>query len=131
METIVQITASIFAVITIGIAVFQVLLALGYPLAEYSWGGKHAGVLPMPLRLASIPSAVLLLFMGYVFLLHADIISAGSSSLPTQVLAWIFTAFLGLNTLGNLASKSPAEKRVMAPISAVALLCALSVVIAV
>jgi hypothetical protein len=131
MATFIQIAAVIIAIIAGGIAVFQVLLALGYPLAEYSWGGKHKGVLPNQLRLASIPSAVLLLFMGYVFLLHADVIRAGAAALPTQVLVWLFTAFLGLNTLGNLASKSPAEKRVMTPISGIAFLCGLVVVIAV
>jgi hypothetical protein len=130
MELFIQLAAIINAVIVGGIAVFQVLLALGYPLAEYSWGGKHNGVLPKQLRLASVPSAFVLVFMGYVFLLHADVIGTGASSLPTPILVWVFTAFLGLNTLGNLASKSPAEKRVMTPLSGIAFLCCLVVAIA-
>ena len=62
----VQIAAIIVAVISCGIAIFQVLLFLGLPLAEYSWGGKYQGVLPKKMRIISLPSALLLIFFGNI-----------------------------------------------------------------
>lgn len=55
---------------------------------------------------------------------RAEIISVFNSATVVKTGVWILVAFLGLNTLGNLASKSKLEKRIMTPISlTLALLC--------
>src|SRR3954469_9623226 len=108
----VQIAAIIVAVISCGIAIFQVLLFLGLPLAEYSWGGKYQGVLPKKMRIMSLPSALLLLFFGFIFLIHSKVLSVGIH-LPTKIFVIMITIFMGLNTLGNLVSKSNKERLVM------------------
>jgi hypothetical protein len=125
-ELYIQTAAIIISVISMGIAVFQILLFLGLPLGEYSWGGKYKGVLPPLLRVMSLPSAFLLFFMGFIFLIHTKVLSMGSN-LPTHILVWIITLFLGLNTLGNLASKSKKEKIVMTPLSGLAFVSCLFV----
>ncbi|HZG88058.1 hypothetical protein [Paenibacillus sp.] len=107
------------AVLLAGIACFQVLLFLGFPMAEYSWGGRHRGVLPNRLRRMSLLSAFVLVTMGLVFLVHARVLDIGAA-LPTQGFVWAITGLLGLNTLGNLASQSVKEKRVMTPLSGTA-----------
>jgi hypothetical protein len=128
MEVIyIQIAAIISAVVLMVIAIFQILLLLGFPLGEYSWGGKHKGVLPPLFRMMSLPSAILLIFMGFVFLIHTKVFSMGYTFIPTHSLVWIFTIFLGLNTMGNFASKSKQEKLVMTPVSAIAFLACLTV----
>jgi hypothetical protein len=126
-EIYIQIAAIISAVILMVIAIFQILLFLGFPLGEYSWGGKHKGVLPPLFRIMSLPSAILLFFMGFVFLIHTTVFSIGFSFVPTHSLVWIFTIFLGINTMGNFASKSKKEKLVMTPLSGIAFLSCLSV----
>lgn len=119
-EEVVNLAAIVAAVICGGIAVFQLLIVLGSPLGEYSWGGKYKGVLPAKFRILSLSSVFLLCFMGYVFLLHAKVIVSDQMSLPTNILTWVFTAFLGLNTLGNLASPSKKERLVMTPVAGLA-----------
>jgi hypothetical protein len=71
-EIYIQTAAIISAVVSIAIAIFQILLFLGFPLAEYSWGGKYKGVLPPRLRIMSLLSAILLCFMGIIFLIHTS-----------------------------------------------------------
>ncbi|RLL40372.1 hypothetical protein D8M04_19235 [Oceanobacillus piezotolerans] len=100
------------------IAGFQVLLSLGYPVGEFAMGGFYK-VLPKKLRIVSAANAILLLFMGYVFLSHSKIIN-GYPFIPTTILIWIFTIFLGLNTVANLISQSKKEKLVMTPLSSIA-----------
>jgi len=53
----------IVAILFVSIAVFQVLLSLGFPLGEFAMGGYYK-VLPKKLRIASAANALILLFMG-------------------------------------------------------------------
>lgn len=118
MEPNVQIPAIISVVTFLVVAVFQLLLAVGFPLAEYSWGGKYTGVLPPRLRVASLLSAGILCVMAFVLLSHTNVL-----------LVWVITIFMGINTLGNLASKSKKEKTVMTPLTSIAFLSCLLVAI--
>jgi hypothetical protein len=124
----VQIAAIIVAVISCGIAIFQVLLFLGLPLAEYSWGGKYQGVLPKKMRIISLPSAILLIFFGFIFLVHSKVLSVGFF-LPTNIFVILITIFMGVNTLGNLASKSKKERMLMAPLAGMTFLSCLFVLL--
>lgn len=128
VEGFIQFAAIIIMILLASIAVFQVLLTFGYPLGEATMGGKYK-ILPKPLRFASAGSAIILLLMGFVYLLRANVISSDIHFLPTNILVWVFTGYLGLNTLANLASKSKKERLIMTPISAIA--CILGVFVAV
>ncbi len=119
MVTVLSITA---AVILLLIAIFQVLLALGFPLGEFALGGFHK-VLPKKLRFVSIGNAVILFLFAWIFLQHASVLE---SILPfsTHVFVWIIAIFLALNSIANLFSVSKKEKYVMTPLSAAAcILC--------
>jgi hypothetical protein len=120
--------AILIAVINLGIAVFQVLLTLGYPLGEAAMGGKYK-VLPKPLRVVSAGAAIILLFFGFVFLEHTNVIRTGIDFLPTSILVWVWTVYMGVNTLGNLVSKSKKERVIMTPISSLVFILCLYVAI--
>ncbi|REE81535.1 hypothetical protein A8990_11860 [Paenibacillus taihuensis] len=122
-EIIIQSAAGIGAVILAGIAVFQILLLFGAPWGEYSWGGKYRGVLPRVHRWMCLPAAILLILMAFVLLVHTDILAA--DLFPTGILVWVMTIFLGINTLGNAASRSRGERLVMTPLSGICLLSCL------
>ncbi|MEW9108100.1 MAG: hypothetical protein AB2374_02045 [Cytobacillus gottheilii] len=110
------------AVLFLLIAIFQVLLALGFPLGEFALGGFHK-VLPKKWRFVSIGNAVILILFAWIFLQHAYILE---SILPfsTHVFVWIIAIFLALNSVANLFSVSKKEKYVMTPLSAAAcILC--------
>lgn len=119
---------SIFVAIILGlVAVFQVLLSLGFPFGEYAMGGYHK-ILPKGLRFMSGVNAILLLFMGFIFLLHSNVIE-GFIILPTNLLVWIITIFLGLNTIANLVSRSKKERLVMTPLSGLTFIISLVIVL--
>jgi hypothetical protein len=107
----------------IGLMCFQFLLALGFPYGQAAWGGKYIK-LPSNLRIASLFSAGVFVVASLFILERADILTVFNSSTVVTIGVWILVAFLGLNTLGNFASKSRVEKRIMTPISlTLALLC--------
>ena len=111
----IYIAAIVVAILFTSIAVFQVLLSLGYPLGEYAMGGYYK-VLPKKLRITSIVNALILLFMGFVFLQHTNVLS-GIDFLSTNILVWVITIYLGINTIANLISRSKKERFVMTPLS--------------
>ena len=116
------ISSIIVAILFVSIALFQVVLSLGYPFGEFAMGGYYK-VLPKKLRIVSAVNAVVLLFMGFVFLRHTNIIN-GLDFLSTNILVWVITIFLGVNTITNLISRSKKERLLMTPLSGITfLLC--------
>ncbi|MDX8367748.1 hypothetical protein [Cytobacillus sp. IB215665] len=115
----------IVTIMFVSIAAFQVLLVLGLPLGEYAMGGFYK-VLPKKLRIVSAINAIILLFMGIVFLQHSDLLNI-FNFLPTHILVWVVTVYLGLNTIGNLISRSKKERYVMTPLSSIAFILCLMV----
>ena len=116
METeFIYVSSIIVAILFVAIAVFQVLLSLGFPLGEFAMGEYHK-ILPKKLRIASAANALILLFMGFVFLQHTNVLN-GMDFLSTNILVWVITVFLGLNAIANLISRSKKERFVMTPLS--------------
>ena len=87
-----------------------------------AWGGTQP-VLTAGLRAASLAAAALLAAFAYIIRLRAGLLGEGPPSRSIRILSWVITAFLLLNTLGNLASRSAGERLLFGPIS---LLLALS-----
>jgi hypothetical protein len=102
--------------------IFQLLLAAGLPLGRAAWGGQHR-VLPANLRLGSLAAVVILGAAAWAILARVDLLPPGADSLVVRVVTWVFAAYLALNTVGNLASKSPVERGVMTPVSAFLVVC--------
>jgi hypothetical protein len=103
----------------VAMAGFQAALAAGAPLGSHVLGGRNAGTLPARLRLASGIAAFLLLGFAVIVLARAGAVPTPAGLAEVLRLAcWIVTAFLVLNTLANLASKSPIERTLFAGITA-------------
>lgn len=115
-----NIIAVMVAVIFIAIAIFQGLLAFGFPLAEYAMGGFNK-VLPPKLRLVSVLNGIVLLLMAVLVLMRGGILNT-ASWLPVHTIIWVIAGFIALNTLANLFSTSKKEKYVMIPITVIAFL---------
>ncbi|MBM6617800.1 hypothetical protein JR050_08980 [Bacillus sp. RD4P76] len=111
----INISSIIIAVFCVSIAVFQVLLSLGFPYGEFAMGGYYK-VLPNKFRIVSVVNALILIFIGFVFLQHTNIIN-GLDFLSTNILVWVITIFLGLNTIANLLSRSKKERYIMTPLA--------------
>lgn len=109
----------------VAMAAFQATLAAGAPLGAHVLGGRHPGPLPTRLKMFSGTAAILLVLFALVILARAGVI--GWPAVIAGVLtsaSWLIAAFLVLNTIGNLASKSRLERTVLATGTAVlAVLC--------
>ena len=99
-----------------GLTVFQLLLVFGFPLGNAAWGGKHR-ILPANLRIASFFSALIFVFVSLSVLEKVEMITVFHNPTLVKWIVWIFTAFLGLNTLSNFFVGSKFEKRYMTPVS--------------
>lgn len=110
----------------LGMGIFQLILALGYPYGKLAWGGFYEK-LPVSLRIGS-GIAILIYVYGMIILLEsAQIIQLLNNPKLIEYSVWIFAALFGLSTIGNLQSKSDLEKRVMTPIGI--LFCCLCIIV--
>ena len=99
-----------------GLVIFQLLLAAGFPLGKWAWGGKHKK-LPAGLRFASALSVPILLFGIIVLLEKAQLIHVFGKPQLVDYSIWLFAALFGLSILGNLNSESEAERKMGTPIA--------------
>ena len=117
--------AGIAALLFLGMAGFQVALALGAPLGAHVLGGRNPGTLPVRLRVISAVAAAILTAAAVVVLARAGIV--GWPSQADALLApacWVISGYMVLNTLGNLRSTSRVERTLFAAVTAaLALLC--------
>ena len=105
-------TAAIFA----AIAAFQLALAVGAPWGRAAWGGSNLGVLPAGLRMASVGSAAVNLTLAAV--------ATGRLARHHRRGAIIgLIAFSAAGFVSNLATRSPIERAIWAPVTAVLLVC--------
>lgn len=119
--------AAIVAVLLIAIVVvFQVALALGAPMGYAAWGGRHQGVLPRNLRIASGAAALVIYpIIILLILASAGLIEAAWMPGDGKIVMWALAVLLGLGALANFASRSPRE-RIWGPVAlAIAICCAI------
>ena len=118
----VETVATIVAVLFVGLALFQVAVALVAPFGHIVYGGRFAAPgerLPTRWRVASGVAAVILLGFAWVMLARGGVIDTGLSETVLAVLAWVVVAYMALNTAANLTARSPIERYVFGGITGV------------
>ena len=114
---------SILGAVLFGIiAIMTVLVACGLPLGEFTMGGQHK-ILPKKFRVMAVISVAIQIFAMIIILQAGDFISLWWSFEVTKYICFFFAAYLSLNTIMNMLSKSRKEKYVMTPISLIAGVC--------
>lgn len=125
-----MVIATLIAVMTLGLlSVFQIALALGAPIGQFAWGGKHK-VLPLNLRVGSISSLVI--YLGIIVCLLSKSNTYQIIPLGTflNVLVWIIFAYFVLGVFMNAISRSKRERYTMTPIVILLASCALIIALA-
>ena len=104
------------------IAIMTVLVACGLPLGEFTMGGQHK-TLPKKFRIVAVISFAVQVFAMVIVLQAGGFISLWLSFKATKYICFFFAAYLSLNTIMNIISKSRKEKYVMTPLSLIAGIC--------
>jgi hypothetical protein len=112
--------ALVFAAVTFGAIVFQVVLALGAPWGEYAMGGAFRGKLPTRMRAAALFQALILAVLALGVLSRAGLVDVPIvRDLPW--LAWAAVAFSAVSLILNAISRSAGERRIWVPVALVML----------
>ena len=104
------------------IATMTVLVACGLPLGEFTMSGQHK-ILPKKLRVVAAISVAIQIFATIIILQAGGFIYLWLSFKVTKYVCFFFAAYLSLNTVMNMISKSRKEKYVMTPLSLIAATC--------
>ncbi len=111
-----HLTANIATFLFGVVIILQLLLAAGILPITMAWGGRQPE-LTISLRIASIISAILLGVFAYVIRYRAGLLGKTKIPVSIKVISWIITAFLAVNTLGNITSLSNSEKILFGPVT--------------
>ena len=111
----------------LGIALFQIALALGAPLGHAAWGGGH-DVLPTSLRVASAVAVAIWLLAALVVTARAAVPTVPLAPVVTRWGTWLVAALLFVGAIMNVASSSPWERFGWAPVALI--LAGLCVIVA-
>ena len=104
------------------IATMTVLVACGLPLGEFTMGGQHK-ILPKKFRVMAVISVAIQIFAMIIILQAGGFIPLWLPFKVTKYICFFFAAYLSLNTIMNMISKSRKEKYVMTPLSLIAGIC--------
>lgn len=118
----------IVIVISGGMAIFQILLAMGAPLGNLAWGGFYKK-LPMKLRISSFFSAIIFLLIIITVAEKLNLLYSFNSPKIIQYLLWFFFILFSLSTIANIFSQSKMEKRIMLPIAIILALSFLMIIL--
>jgi len=121
-----QLAALTFAVVALGVVVFQIALALGAPRGGFAMGGAFPGRFPPPLRVAAFVQAVVVAALAIIVLSAAGVV-APDLTVRLPWLAWVPVAFSALALVLNAISRSAGERRLWVPVTLVMLISSLVV----
>ena len=118
-----------FAIVTAGVVMFQVGLALGAPWGAYAMGGKFPGRYPAAMRVAALVQAALLVVVALVVLSAAGLaLPSASRSFPWLI--WLAVAFSAVSVVLNAITPSAGERRIWVPVAVAMLVSSLVVALA-
>jgi cell division protein FtsW (lipid II flippase) len=121
-----QTAALLFALVSAGVCVFQMALALGAPLGEFTLGGRWRGRLPPRIRLIPLFSIVLLGFFSAVILARAGL-ALPAVQVYSRQLAWVVVGYCVLGCIANAITPSKRERMIWLPVVFVMLLLSITV----
>jgi hypothetical protein len=123
-----RIAAILFTIITAGVVLFQLALALGEPWGAYAMGGVFPGVFPPLMRFAAIMQAVLLVVTVLVVLSRSGMLLRGWFR-PSKWAIWLVVVLGLISVVLNSITPSPGEKVIWQPVAALLFVCSFIVAV--
>jgi hypothetical protein len=120
--------AILYAVLSAGVAAFQMALTAGAPWGAYAMGGAVPGQLSPALRIGALVQAALIVGMAAIVLSRAGLILTGWARVA-RWLVWVVVAMITMSLVLNLITPSAGERTLWAPV--LVLLLASSTVVAI
>ncbi len=108
-----QVVAIVCCVALVGLAVYQVVLLAGAPLARFAWGGEDHYLQPR-FRGYAVLTVLAALLAAFIALCGADILAL-IPALVSTIGCFVLTAALFGAFVLTARSRSPIERRVMLP----------------
>ena len=108
--------ALLYAAVSAGVVVFQIVLAAGAPWGAYAMGGAFPGQFPPALRIAALVQAALLVGMAAVVLARAELI-LNAWARVSRWLVWFVVAFAAVSFILNVNTPSASERAIWAPVA--------------
>lgn len=109
--------ALLHAAVTAAVVAFQLALAAGAPWGEYAMGGAFPGTFPPAMRIAAVVQAALLAAFAGLVLVRAGVLPGRAEATRRPV--WGIVGLGAVSLALNLATPSPRERAVWAPVAAV------------
>ena len=110
-------------------ALFQIAIVLGAPLGEYAYGGQNPGILKLPLRIASVFSALVMFAIAGHYLAQLGVFTPLLDQAGNSIANWGFAVFAGLSAIANNITRSQKEKRLWGGTTIAMLLAAVIVAV--
>lgn len=108
--------AVVFALVALGVVVFQVALALGAPWGAYAMGGAFPGRYPPTLRIVAVAQAIAIAFLALIVLGAGGVLALPLvEGLPWLV--WVPVVVSALAVGLNAISRSAGERRIWVPVA--------------
>ena len=107
--------ALLYAVLSAGVAAFQIALAAGAPWGAYAMGGASPGQFPPASRIAALVQAALIVGMAAIVMSRAGLVLAGWSR-ASRWLVWVVVAVTAVSLVLNLITPSAGERALWAPV---------------
>jgi uncharacterized membrane protein YhaH (DUF805 family) len=116
-----RLAAWVYCAATGIVVAFQFALAAGAPWGAYAMGGVQPGRFPLPLRIAAVAQALLLIAMAGIVLARADLAMRRWQRASRRWI-WAIVALAALSLALNLLTPSPGERALWAPLAAILLI---------
>lgn len=118
----------LFSVLAFTAIAFHFALALGAPWGHLTMGGKFPGKLPPLMRLQSLFSILVILFLVFIIQSYAGILFSQWKSFANSAI-WFVLTFTILGSILNLITKSKWERILWAPVNLLMLASTLIIIL--
>ncbi|MGB7512134.1 MAG: hypothetical protein WBP54_12715 [Pelodictyon phaeoclathratiforme] len=121
-------SATLFAIVSTGVVLFQLSLAFGAPWGSYAMGGFFPGVFPPPMRIVAFLQALFLVMTVVVVLSRSGMLFRRWFRASKWAI-WFVVVLNAISVVLNSITSSAVEKAIWQPVATLLFICSFIVAI--